>query len=257
LKEDIEQIMKKLISLLIPLIIISCIRNPLGFEHLKYSEEDLVPLNDSTKTLYYKDAAFIEFLLVSEDSLRRYEQVHLNENNTQEYYIDLLNIYNNSYSLGNSFFENISKIHTYCTHILYYISASVDTSKLWITQWINDNPHTGIIGIDSLIENYDLDIFIYKRRNRVDVKLKSDIAINPYALIQKFQNTGEFRYVSLSTIVGGGNKISLDISKGYKIYQYSLKWGDCPMGCSYRHYWKIKIYNDKITLFEESGDPLG
>lgn len=180
-------IMKKLIFLLIFILIISCIKNPLRFEQSKYTKEDLVPLNDSTKTLYYRDAAFIEFLLVSEDSVRRYEQVHLNENNIQEYYTDLQKIYNHSYAISNSFFENVTKIHTYCIHILYYISASVDTSKIWVEQWINGNRYTGISGIDSLVENYDLEIFVYERRNRVDVKFRSGIPINPYALIQKFQ----------------------------------------------------------------------
>lgn len=185
--------MKKLIFLLVSILIISCIKNPLGFEHLKYTKEDLVSLNNSTKTLYYRDAAFIEFLLVSEDSLRRYEQVYLNENNIQEYYTDILKIYNHSYEIANSFFEKVTQIHTYCIHILYTISASVDTGKTWVAQWINGNRYTGISGIDSLVENYDLEIFTYERRNRVDVKFRSEIPMNPYALIQKFRNTGEFR----------------------------------------------------------------
>jgi hypothetical protein len=206
--------------------------------------------------LYYKDAAFIELGQINKDHLRKYEQVKLNENNIQSHYEDLLKIYNNSYSVSNSFFENIDKIHTHCTHILYNISASVDTNKLWAEQWLNGDHYTGIMGIDSLIEKYNLDIFINKRRNRYDITIKSNDPINHAALIQKLENTEEFRYVEPDAVIGGGNKISMDFMNNYKIYKYSLGWGDCPSGCIYHHYWKIKIDNDKIFLLEEFGDPL-
>ena len=244
-----------MISLIIPLIIFSCIKNPSGLVDLKYSKEDLVPLDDSKKILYYKDAAFIELDQINKDNLRKYEQVKLNESNIQSHYEDLIKIYNNSYSVSNSFFENIDKIHIYCTHILYNISASVDTNKLWVERWLNGNQYTGIIGIDSLIEKYDLDISINKR-NRYSVTIKSEDPINHVALIQKFQNTGEFRYVEPDAIIGGGNKISMDFMNNFKIYKYSLGWGDCESGCIFHHYWKIKIDNDRIILFEEFGDTL-
>ena len=66
-------------------------------EGLKYSEKDVRTLNDSTKELYYKDAAYIEFENVIKDSVTRGTEVRLNENAISEYYQDLLFIYNNSF----------------------------------------------------------------------------------------------------------------------------------------------------------------
>jgi hypothetical protein len=74
-------------------------------------------------------------------------------------------------------------------------------------------------------------------------------------LKEKLGKTDEFRYVEPTIIIGGGSNISF-IGGNHKIYQYVLRWGDCPSGCIYQHYWKIKVTDQKITLLEEYGDPL-
>jgi len=253
-------IMKKFVLLFLLISLISCLKNAVEIEPLKYAKADLVPLNDSTKSLYYNDAAYIEFWQVTQDSTKRYNQINLKEQNIKSHYEDLLNIYDNSYSISNSFFENISSIHTFDTYTLYHLFVSVDTSKKWVEEWFNGNKHTGIAGIDSLIENYDIEI-IFSRIffGEYNFILKTKKPINYVALNEKLEKTNEFRYsyngyVEPDLGIGGSN-ISF-IGGNQQIYQYALGWGDCPSGCSYQHYWKIKITDQKMTLLEEYGDPL-
>lgn len=248
--------MKKFILLIFLIALLSCLKNPSEIELLKYSKDDLVPLNDSTKSLYYNDAAYIEFRQVIQDSTKRYSQVNLEEQNIISHYENLLNIYNNSYSISNSFFENISRIHTFAARTLYYLLVSVDTSKVWVNEWLNGNKYTGITGIDSLIENYEIEVFFnFESSGGYNFTLKTTVPINYFALKEKLEKTDEFIYVEPDGIIGGGSSISL-IDGNHKIYQYAIGWGDCPSGCIYYHYWKIKVTEQEITLLEEYGDPL-
>jgi len=134
--------------------------------------------------------------------------------------------------------------------------VSVDTNKIWVKEWLNENVYTNIAGIDSLIENYDIEIFFnYESHGGYNFRLKTRVPINYFALKEKFKKTNEFIYVESNAIIGGGSTISL-ISEDYNIYKYALGWGDCPSGCIYSHYWIIKVTDREIKLLKEHGDPL-
>ena len=250
-----EIIVKKFLFFIILITSISCLKNPVEIEPLKYSKNDLIPLNDSIKSLYYNDAAYIEFRQIIQDTMKRYEQVKLQESNINLYYQDLLNIYNKSFAISNSFFENFSSIHTFDAYTLYRVIAAVDTNKVWVEEWLNGNNITGITGIDSLLKNYDTEvIFNTEFFGYYHFTLKTKAPLNYLALQRKLEKTGEFHYVEPDVIIGGGSYIAF-VGDGNKIYQYTLGWGDCPSGCIYYHYWKIKVTDKEITLLEEGGDP--
>ena len=248
--------MKKSFYALVLLFLISCNRNPFESDNLKYSKSDLPPLTDSTKALYYKDAAYLEFENLCKNKETKYSQVRMDENNIQHYYDDLLTIYNNSYKISDSFFENFFHIHTFGTIMLYGISVGVDTSKSWVGQWVNGNNETGLDAIDSIIGNYDLEIthsHYYLFGDWYSFKIKSKEPINYYALIQKFKDTGEFRYVDPWGLAGDGSTISFESGRAYK---FALRWGDCPAGCINSHYWQIEVENNRTALLKEGGAPI-
>lgn len=249
--------MRTISFIAILLSFISCNKNTLELDELKYSKNDVIPLDDAEKSLYYNDAAYIEFRQMIKDTVLKYQKVLLNGANINSYYQDLINIYNNSYSISNSFFENISSIHCSQSRTLYAITASVDTFKTLSHKWINGEDSTGIEGIDSLIENYKLDIsFIFRSHEENVFSINSTAPINFYALIEKIKQTNEFKYVEPEVLTGGGSSISFNSENTDKIYKYSLGWGDCPSGCTQWHCWKIKINNNQISLLEEYGDQL-
>jgi hypothetical protein len=249
--------MKKVIYLLLAFFIYSCTNPIVENEVLKYSENDLKPLNDSTRNLYYKDAAFIELGVVTKDTIKRINQVILNEDEILSHYEDLIFIYNNSFKLSNSFFEYASSLHSHAAISLFQITVSVDTNKNWASNWKNGIKYTGIVEIDTLIDNYNLKTnLIFESDSIYWYEIKSDNPINYFALIHKFKMTSEFIYVEPTVLIGGGSSISLNVEDGNKYYRYNYGWGDCPSGCINYHYWIVKIKDKELTLVEEGGNPL-
>jgi len=249
--------MKRFILIVSLAVLSACIKNPATFENLKYAGSDGPPLSDSTRQLYYDDAAFLAFGQLIQDPDRRYDQVYLDEQTLLSYYQDLLNIYDKSDAISTTFFEHIPGIHTYAARTLYYLLVSVDEGKEWLASWLNKNRITGIAGIDSVMENYDLEVvFNPEVLGGHMFILRSKVPVNYFALIDKLEKSGEFRYVEPDGIIGANSNISLRIEHSQRIYRYWLGWGDCPSGCINGHQWEIKVSGQEITLWKESGDPL-
>ena len=248
--------MKNLLIFVFLVLFISCVKDPTAISSLKYSQKDLAPLNDSIKNVYHDDATYIHFRRAILDTNFRNNRVNLNENEISSYYNDLLKIYNNCYTVSNSFFENISAIHCQDATILYNFMADVDTSKVWSKNWFNGNPLTGIAGIDSLVERYNITIqSVYQANNRYSFHLKSGQAINYYALKKKLEATGEFYFVEPYLLIGLSRTIIL-LNENPRQYKYVLGWGDCPSGCIHSHVWEIQVNESNVALLKEYGDPL-
>lgn len=248
--------MKNIIYLL-PVLLINFCSNPLENEKLKYTENDLVPLNDSIQNLYYHDAAFIELGFVISDSLKRLNQVTLDEDRILSHYSDLIFIYNNSFKLSNSFFEYASSLHSHASTTLFQITTGVDKNKSWASNWKNGGKYTGITDIDMLIDTYQLETFLSFESDSIYwYEIKSVVPINYFALIHKFKMTSEFIYVDPSILIGSGSGISIRVENEYKYYHYYYGWGDCPSGCLNYHYWIVELRDEELKLLEEGGDPL-
>lgn len=55
------------------------------------------------------------------------------------------------------------------------------------------------------------------------------------------------------TLGGDGSDITV-LDPGVYLFRYS--WEDCPAGCIYDHYWKLRADDGVVTLIDEYGDPL-
>ena len=217
--------MKKFLLFIFMLFLISCLKNSTEIKPLKYSQDDLIPLNDSTRNLYYIDAAYIEFRQLIQDTIKRNEQVRLNEQNIIAYQNDLIRVYNNCYNISNTFFERISYIHNYDRYTLYQILVFVDTSKAWVSEWLMGNKYTGVVGIDSLISNYDLTpTFEFTSSGGHYFLISSKTPLNYYALIKKLNESNEFGHLEPNVIIGSGSSISLKYENNYKNYKTSCNY---------------------------------
>ena len=249
--------MKKVIYLLVAIIFNSCTNSTDDIDVLKYSENDLIPLSDSMENLYYNDAAFIEFGEVIKDTTKRINQVILDEDAILSFYEDLLYIYNNSFRFSNSFFEYASSLHSHDAITLYQITVSVDTNKSWASNWKNGIKYTGLKEIDSLVDNYNLEIHLMLESDSIYLyEVKSRAPINYLSLMHKFQMTSEFIYVEPTVLVGGGSSISFKADNTDRYYRYNYGWGDCPSGCVNYHYWIVRLKDNEIVLAEEGGNTL-
>ena len=156
-----------------------------------------------------------------------------------------------------SFFVYASSLHSFPVSELYGISVAVNSNKSWSSNWKNGIKRTGLIKIDSLIDNYDLDInFAFESESTYWIEIKSKVPINFFALMEKFKTTSEFLFVEPFVLVGGGSSISLKVEGNFKYYKYYSGWGDCPSGCINHHYWVVRLKEQELTLFEEDGNPL-
>ena len=217
------------------MVLFACVQVPNTIDGLKYSENDLNLLSDLEKSKYYDDAAYIEYGRLCSNAELSHRQVTLDKKSIDHHFENLLSIYNNCYSISNSFFENISEIHTHGSPALYSVIASVDTSKVWIQKWIFGSRTTGILAIDSIVDEYDLEISsIRNLHNRVNVTISSPIPVNYLALIEKLKSTAEFRYVEPNGTIGGGSIITCEYDDISQLYKYVLRWGDCPSGYCHR-----------------------
>ena len=249
--------MKRISFLLFILFIISCDNSVSEVEQLKYSEEDLRPLEALDQIEYYKDAAFIEFWELSKDSLKRLNQVELDYESIRTFYDDLLLIYNNSYRISNSFFEYAKSLHSYGSLVLYTITVSVDTNKEWISNWNSGIKTTGHEEIDRIISDYDLDVeLLFASDYKFFYKINSEKPMNYLALMEKLKNTDQFLNIEPAILIGGGANITLMIEDNTKNYTYYYGWGDCTSGCLHAHYWIVKVVGQEVTLVDEGGDIL-
>lgn len=220
---------------------------------VKYTKNDITPLTESMKTQYYDDAAFLEYSTNNDSCLTGV----LDTNNIQSYYNDLVFIYNNSYKINNLFFENVDHVHIFCTDILYNITMGVDTNKTWLNHWIDGEINTGINSIDTITHKFGLQIReIFSVDELYFVNMEAEVPFNNVAVINKYEETNEFIFIEPWVLVGDGSMITVESQDDYRIYTYSLNWGDCPSGCIYHHYWKVKIENDEVSLLEEGGKDL-
>ena len=214
--------MKQIFLVISILFLISCLKNSTEITPLKYSKDDLIPLSDSLKSIYYEDAAYIEFRLLIQDTIKRNKQVRLNEQNIIAYQNDLIRIYNSCYTISNTFFERISFIHNYDRRTLYQIFVSVDISKAWVNEWLIGNKYTGVVGIDSVISNYDLTPqFLFTGSKGHYFTISSKATLNYYALINKLARSNEFVYLGPDAIIESRSSISLKYKNNYKFYNFT------------------------------------
>lgn len=246
--------------MIVIILCISCNKEspPLPLQtEISYTEDDLIELTDSLKTIYYNDAAFIEYLDFTKDSTAAEYQVRLREENIESYFNDLILIYNSSYKLGNTFFEYFMGIHNNDIFTLYNMYAAVDTNKSWIENIKNRKNFSGIAEIDSLLTLYTLSIRYVGKDSYHYLDVSSTEPLNTRALSNKFISTGEFIYFEPNGLIGLNTSIVYKEEANVKKYIFYLGWGDCLSGCIHRHYWDI-IINDKneVKLNKEYGDSL-
>jgi hypothetical protein len=249
--------MKYLFCLFILIIFNSCTNNVGSVPASKYSSSNLVPLNDSTKYLYYIDAAYIEFSKVIKDPYKRVNQVELNKDSIMSYNNDLIYIYNNSYKLNDSFFECAKSTHTYNTSNLFQFYVYVDTNKSWINNWRNGITYTGVKKSDQLFNQYHLSVTFSTRNGTPEgFSIKSLEPINTLALLTKFQNTSEFAYLDAGGFFGGYSYIILKSEDKFRYYYYYNGANNSSPNCSEYHYWIVKIKQPFLALNDEGTVPI-
>ncbi len=143
---------------------------------------------------------------------------------------------------------DIFNIHTFLDPYLKDIYIKADTSEFWMMQLKNNVIPTGYSLVDDIIDNYNLTKVYYFQFSQnpaiAEVKFKSNELLNMKALSEYVQNIPQIISTSYGLIGGDGPDITDSIFTDRIQLTYSYGWGDCPVGCPFRRYWKFNVYND-------------
>jgi hypothetical protein len=160
-------------------------------------------------------------------------------------------------SLLRSRFSNLGTINARPDHDLYTLIVNVENDAPWRAKWEAGTLTTGETELDTLLTNYKA-----KRVEKIGTYdsyttfvLHFEDPLNPKALESRFtDSTEDIEDCDPNGIVGDGNRIERELRNGTRIYRFSLGWGDCPSGCTYRRTYTATINADGTILLTESGD---
>jgi len=146
------------------------------------------------------------------------------------------------------------QIHTLCPIQLHQGILKSDTTNTYINSWYQHGFSTHEL-IDTYIYQYGISLG-YLGNNQYSYQ--SEIGINHMALASELKKLPFVLDAKSSSCIGDGSQIEIiDLSSDYIHLIYSYGWGDCPAGCTKRHYWEIGVYGSGIVeLIAESGNIL-
>lgn len=206
--------------------------------------------------LYLNDAGELTMRYIIQEQLPEQDSTELPQEYLERIHKALVAVYNATDSLSSA--DKV--VNQYMIHALSFNSTNrmymiIDPSYAWTQEWAAGNTLTGNPDIDNLINNHNLTLL---GLNYSVAVLTSDNPTNMLALANEFQSIDGILSASPDSIFGDGNDIEmLDYSSDEITLVYSLGWGDCPAGCTYRHYWEFKIdVNCAVTFEREFGHPL-
>lgn len=219
-------------------------------------DDSMIP--DSIKALLKEDASVLALRDVHSDSSKKENNVIIPQELIESYYRGLVHIYNADSLPARDSVIDMYQVHTFRLPETHSLIVSVDSTQNWVAAWKNGQRLTGNQQIDYLMETYHLQLHRYYYWPWAHAAvLYAENALNIFALGKKFDPIDGVFYAEPNGIIGDGDNISGSIESDYLIYEFSEGWGDCPAGCTSRHYWLFHVMFDGTVAFINSyGDPL-
>jgi hypothetical protein len=219
-------------------------------------DDSLIP--DSIKALLKEDAARLTLRNVHSDSSKKANLIILPEETVEAYYHGLVHIYNADSILARDSVIELYKIHSFRLPEPHSLIVSIDSTKDWVSEWRNGHRLTGNQQVDNLMETYQLELHRYYYWPWAHAAvLYSENAINVFALGKQFDPIDGVFHAEPNGVLGDGDDIECSVEQDHLVYEFSKGWGDCPAGCTNRHYWLFQVDFDGIVHFIKSyGDPL-
>ncbi|PLX31240.1 MAG: hypothetical protein C0600_06150 [Ignavibacteria bacterium] len=130
----------------------------------------------------------------------------------------------------------------------------------WLEHWKQGNRMTGIDDIDRMMLKWELEVSkVSEMTYGTMVILSSPLPRNMDALAWQFNplngfSTHGIRIAEPNHFYGDGPDIEGEITEQGVILHYSMKWGDCPSGCIYRHTWEFLVtWSGSVSLTSITG----
>ena len=164
----------------------------------------------------------------------------------------LLAVYNATSIPARDTVTGIYKVHTSRNLTLNQIELGADSSQPWMHQLKLGIIPTGTAPIDSFLFHYHFDTVVHYYPNFINkdvVLLGTDSNYNIKPLIPIANTLQGVIQAYEAPLFGDGNDITDSIFSDHIELVYSVGWGDCPAGCTFRRYWKFNVYYDCSVSF--------
>lgn len=234
----------------------------LGIPVANFNYPGVIAADDSNvpllrRTLYLDDAARIALHVVDSLGGCVREKVEFQNGLVQIIYNALIHIYNDSELVARDSVVDYW-IHTHPTPRFSPLIVDVAFGTTWVEAWKQDSLLTGNPQVDQLLECHDLQLGSLVRWPWFyEAELTVPRQLNIRALARRFMEIDSVVWAGAHGAWGDGNDIQARFTYSYWELDYSLGWGDCPAGCTERHWWRFRVYSDGSVQFITSwGDPL-
>lgn len=214
--------------------------------------------DESAKNLYMEDAMRLAVRLIRKEGGPSNGSVFIPDSYSLPILNALVAVYNATSFPERDEVVDKYKIHTFSSPFMSELLMQVDNSYGWVKQWENGSQETGNPDIDMLMKTYELTMKTYYKWSIGDyVVLSAKNPLNLEPLAKQFSAIPGVISASEEVTCCDGNNIQLNLFSDYMELTYSLGSGDCPAGCTYRHFWTFRVYSDcSVTFANHSGDPL-
>ena len=216
-------------------------------------------LSDSLRAVYRTDAGRLALRQVLADSGRAAQRVRLPDPLVESLHHALLRVYAAENLEGRDAVVETHRIHTFPHRSVHEISVTPEEPvPAWVERWKAGRRLTGNRAVDALLREYDLQLHEYNVYSHFEsARLHSEGLLNTLALSDRFEDIAGVKYADPGGVIGDSNDIEAILGGNFVELRYSVGFGDCPAGCTSRHYWTFRVSKNGSVAFQgESGSPL-
>jgi hypothetical protein len=161
-------------------------------------------------------------------------------------------------------FPQVHDVHARPDVVLTNLIIALDFDAPWFDSWKSESLATGDPAVDTLQQTfhaikltsgYGLDMADPNHYHTFLLTFAQPLNIR--AIVPLFAvASGHFRHVQPNYLYGDGDRITFEQMGESKRYVFSKGGGDCPAGCTQRHFWEFTLLSGGEIRLSEYGDPV-
>ncbi|NBC82399.1 MAG: T9SS type A sorting domain-containing protein [Bacteroidetes bacterium] len=207
---------------------------------------------------YTEDAKILSLREIHADTSHQYsDSIYIPADLVKKYTQLLSVIYNIDNEATDSVF-NQNNIHTF--HDIPYkaITMNVDTSYNWVNNYLQDSLVSGNSIFDTLMQQYNFKLHSFFHLSSItSLTVTTTDYLNIFPLVDSLKTIAGLNDVEASgSWAGDGNDIEVFTKNDTTFVQFSIGWGDCPAGCTNRHFWKFAVIDCQGVYLGSFGDAI-
>ena len=151
----------------------------------------------------------------------------------------------------------LADVHAREDFALNQILVEARSDAPYLNAWRSGTTTTGDASLDTTLANLRIASVELVSSDLNYYTLTFDAPLNaPQAASRVEGSSSSIAHSSANATIGDGDNITLSTSGANRVYAFSRGGGDCPAGCTSRHFWTVTITPSGSLSLVESGDDL-